>query len=68
MDEIEAYNEECKKLVKSLIKFEIQITKLKIIQHEIKSEIYEIFDRLKHITYIEDKNKQLETKWREFNS
>lgn len=68
MDEIEAYNEECKKLVKSLIKFEIQITKLKIIQHEIKSEIYEIFDRLKHITYIEDENKQLETKWREFNS
>lgn len=68
MDEIEAYNEECRKLVKSLIKFEIQITKLKIIQHEIKSEIYEIFDRLKHITYIEDKNKQLETKWREFNS
>lgn len=60
MNEINAYNEEYKKLVKILIDFEIQITKLRIIQHEIKHEMHEIFERIKHIEYTGEENMKLD--------
>lgn len=70
MNAIEEYREECKRLFKILIDFEIQVTKLRIIQHEIKGEIYEIFERLNHIEYEEEEKPRLRSgkKWKEFKS
>lgn len=47
MDEIREYYKESRKLIKILIDFETQITQLKIIQHEIRAEIYEVFEKIK---------------------